>query len=200
MIEPVSSLPIVAQYRHKKAATTSIMQPSSSFSMFLLVSIVLHTSTALPLMKYLSPEEKSEDGELTTALAEIRPELDDDLPYIRYGTVMPVLKVVLTPIGRMVQPMIEQWIADRFGPYIDSIGRAVEGVSRYATDNLSFQTGDTYYTKSDLIDGYGYNSLIINLPSGKTMTVLTSKSKRKLDIFDELPQLSEALNEVRKLK
>lgn len=99
-----------------------------------------------------------------------------------------------------MQPLIEQWIADRFGPYIDTIGRTVEGVSRYATDNLSFQTGDVYYTKSDLVEGYGYNSLLVNLPGGKTMTVLTTKSTRKLDIIEELPQVSESLNEVRNIE
>ncbi|XP_062551718.1 uncharacterized protein LOC134216978 isoform X2 [Armigeres subalbatus] len=173
------------------------MQSSSVLCLFLMATI--STSRALPILEYLNLENRSSDSEQTTAIAEVRPEDIEDLPFIRYETVMPVLKVVLTPIGRLMQPLIEQWLADRFGPYIDTIGRAVEGVSRYATDNLSFQSGDIYYTKSDLINGYGYHSLLISLPSGKTLTVLTHKSKRKLDIVDELPHVSEALNEVRSI-
>nr|XP_029714911.1 uncharacterized protein LOC109416541 isoform X1 [Aedes albopictus] len=173
-------------------------QLPSVLCIFLLIT--LHTSRAIPLMEYFLPESQPSDPEQTTAVAQYRQDDTEDLPLIRYETVLPVLKVVLTPIGRLMQPLIEQWIADRFGPYIDTIGRTVEGVSRYATDNLSFQTGDVYYTKSDLVEGYGYNSLLVNLPGGKTMTVLTTKSTRKLDIIEELPQVSESLNEVRNIE
>ncbi|XP_055545666.1 uncharacterized protein LOC129730390 [Wyeomyia smithii] len=170
------------------------------------LTICIHTISPLPLLDYFSSEPTSNSlpnnaTENSTALAEVHPVDDDARNYlINYDTVLPVLKVVLTPIGRMFQPMIEQWLADRFGPYIDSIGRAVEGISRYATDNINFQTGDTYYTKHDLLDGYGYNSLIITLASGRTFTVLTHKSNRKFNILDEFPQMSEAINEVRKLQ
>ncbi|XP_053692117.1 uncharacterized protein LOC128740583 [Sabethes cyaneus] len=170
------------------------------------LAIYIHASSSLPLLDYFSsdPTESramsSDDAENSTAVAEVDPTDDGaSTALIRYDTVMPVLKVVLTPIGRMFQPIIEQWLADRFGPYIDSIGRAVEGISRYATDNFSFQTGDTYYTKHDLLDGYGYNSLIITLASGRTFTILTHKSNRKMNILDEFPHLTEALNEVRNL-
>ncbi|EAT37753.1 AAEL010291-PA [Aedes aegypti] len=163
----------------------------------LLVS--LHKTGALPLMQYFNLENPSSDSEQTTAITEYRQDEVDNQPMIQYETVMPVLKIVLTPIGRLMQPLIEQWLEYQFGPYINTIGRAMEGVSRYATDNLSFQPGDVYYTKSDLVEGYGYNSLLINLPAGKTLTVLTHKSKQKLDIIEELPQVSDSLNEVRKL-
>ncbi|XP_058815111.1 uncharacterized protein LOC131678801 [Topomyia yanbarensis] len=182
------------------------MISSKLFCVLLLFTIYVQKSSTFPLLDYFNSDP---DGnpvardveETSTALAEIATESDSPRgPLIQYDTVVPVLKVVLTPIGRILQPLIERWIADRLGPYVESIGRAMEGFSRFATEHVSFQTGDTYYTKSDLIDGYGYNSLIITLASGRTFTVLTHKSNRKMNILDEFPQLSEALNEVRKLQ
>uniref|UniRef100_A0A182FYP2 Uncharacterized protein n=2 Tax=Anopheles albimanus TaxID=7167 RepID=A0A182FYP2_ANOAL len=59
---------------------------------------------------------------------------------------VPVLQMILTPIGRMVWPRVEQWFADTFGSYLDSANRAIESIAQYATDNISFQTGDVYYS------------------------------------------------------
>lgn len=60
---------------------------------------------------------------------------------LRYDTMIPVLQMILTPIGRMVWPRVEQWFSDTFGSYLDSANRAIESMAQYATDNISFQTG-----------------------------------------------------------
>ncbi|KAL1399598.1 hypothetical protein pipiens_008084 [Culex pipiens pipiens] len=179
------------------------MKSSKLLSVIILAAFCIQSSRALPLLDYFTSEPLRDGGSGEPD----QPQSDStdvgsyaDSPMIRYDTVVPVLRVVLTPIGRMLQPMIERWLVARFGPYIETVGRALESFSNFATENVSFQTGDTYYTKSDLVDGYGYNSLIINLPSGRSITVLTHKSSRKLNILDEFPQLTEALNEVRKLQ
>ncbi|XP_055600563.1 uncharacterized protein LOC129749568 [Uranotaenia lowii] len=178
------------------------MNTTKTLLVALVLTVFINAVVSKPLFSFFdpepSPESRDDDAQATTDLIRLSEEESSSL--IRYDTVVPVLKVVLTPIGRMLQPMIEQWLVDRFGAYIDTIGRTMESFARFATETVSFQTGDTYYTKSDLIDGHGYNSLIINLPSGRTLTVLTHKSNRRLNILDEFPQLSEALNEVRKLQ
>ncbi|XP_055643747.1 uncharacterized protein LOC129779963 [Toxorhynchites rutilus septentrionalis] len=174
------------------------MYSTRLFCVILFFLVATRSSSAFPILDYFNYDiaPSARDGEQPSATMM---ELSQYRSLLHFDTFIPVMKIILAPIGRMMQPMIEQWIEDYFGAYIDSIGRAVENISRFATDNISFQPGDTYYTKDDLLNGYGYNSLIINLPSGKTVTVLTHRSSSKLNILDEFPQLSEAFNEVRKL-
>ncbi|XP_040169474.1 uncharacterized protein LOC120903878 [Anopheles arabiensis] len=154
-------------------------------------------ANGLPLWDYLTGINTSDDSSATAGL--IEPREDNAKSLVRYDTMVPVLQVILTPIGRMVWPRVEQWFSGLFGAYLDSANRAIDTLSQYATENISFQTGDVYYTKNDMIDGHGHQSLIVTLPSGRTITVLTFKSKSKFNILDEFPQLSEAQNEVREL-
>uniref|UniRef100_A0A182N8S0 Uncharacterized protein n=1 Tax=Anopheles dirus TaxID=7168 RepID=A0A182N8S0_9DIPT len=163
--------------------------------------LVVPCANGLPLWDYLTGVDTTEDSVVADGaeleLTESRQ--DTSKPLLRYDTMVPVLQVILTPIGRMVWPRVEQWFSGLFGAYLDSANRAIDTISQYATENISFQTGDVYYTKSDMIDGHGHQSLIITLPSGRTITVLTFKTKGKFNILDEFPQLSEAQNEVREL-
>uniref|UniRef100_A0A182VSX0 Uncharacterized protein n=1 Tax=Anopheles minimus TaxID=112268 RepID=A0A182VSX0_9DIPT len=163
--------------------------------------LVVPCTNGLPLWDYLTGVDTAEESAVTdtTTVELIETRQDDAKPLLRYDTMMPILQVILTPIGRMVWPRVEQWVSGIFGAYLDSANRAIDTISQYATENISFQTGDVYYTKSDMIDGRGHQSLIITLPSGRTITVLTFKTKSKFNIFDEFPQLSETQNEVREL-
>uniref|UniRef100_A0A182QIQ8 Uncharacterized protein n=1 Tax=Anopheles farauti TaxID=69004 RepID=A0A182QIQ8_9DIPT len=156
----------------------------------------------LPIWDYLTGTQPADEDTPVADGTEVdllQSRQDNSKPLLRYDTMVPVLQVILTPIGRMVWPRVEQWFSGLFGAYLDSANRAIDTISQYATENISFQTGDVYYTKSDMIDGRGHQSLIITLPSGRTITVLTFKSKGKFNILDEFPQLSEAQNEVREL-
>uniref|UniRef100_A0A182JTC8 Uncharacterized protein n=1 Tax=Anopheles christyi TaxID=43041 RepID=A0A182JTC8_9DIPT len=166
-----------------------------------LLLLSLPCTNGLPLWDYFTGIDTSEGsaGTDTTTMERTEPRDDSAKSLLRYDTMVPVLQVILTPIGRMVWPRVEQWFSGLFGAYLDGANRAIDTISQYATENISFQTGDVYYTKSDMIDGHGHQSLIITLPSGRTITVLTFKSKSKFNIFDEFPQLTEAQNEVREL-
>ncbi|XP_035909499.1 uncharacterized protein LOC118511026 [Anopheles stephensi] len=164
--------------------------------------LIVPSANGLPLWDYFTGVDTTEDkaaGMDTTTMELIEPRQDYSKPLLRYDTVVPILQVVLTPIGRMLWPRVEQWVSGLFGAYLDSANRAIDSISQYATENISFQTGDVYYTKSDMIDGHGHQSLIITLPSGRTITVLTFKTKSKFNVFEEFPQLSETQNEVREL-
>uniref|UniRef100_A0A182SLF7 Uncharacterized protein n=1 Tax=Anopheles maculatus TaxID=74869 RepID=A0A182SLF7_9DIPT len=81
----------------------------------------------------------------TTTMDLIEPRQDYSKPLLRYDTVVPILQVILTPIGRMVWPRVEQWVSGLFGAYLDSANRAIDSISQYATENISFQTGLTTY-------------------------------------------------------
>ncbi|XP_050083466.1 uncharacterized protein LOC126570055 [Anopheles aquasalis] len=171
----------------------------------LLLLVLVPLCNGLPLWNFLSGTEVSRDV-ADNAAGEI--DLGDSqatadgrtIRILSYNTMVPALQMILTPIGRMVWPRVEQWFSDTFGSYLDSANRAIENIAQYATDNISFQTGDVYYTKSDMINGHGYQSLIVTLPSGRTVTILTFKSKNKFNVFEEFPQLTDAQNEVRKIE
>ncbi|XP_053673914.1 uncharacterized protein LOC128724174 [Anopheles nili] len=175
----------------------------STFVVAASVMLVLFVpcSNCLPIWDYFSGTESPGKGTLAdgTEIELIESRQDSSKPLLRYDTMVPVLQVILTPIGRMVWPRIEQWFSGLFGAYLNSANRAIDTIAQYATENISFRTGDVYYTKNDLIDGHGHQSLIITLPSGRTFTVLTFKTKSKFNVLDEFPQLNEAHNEVRSL-
>ncbi|XP_052863915.1 uncharacterized protein LOC128270545 [Anopheles cruzii] len=165
-----------------------------------IIVIFVPICTGLPLWNFFNRTngfaDIPESGEVSGKMLD---DSDDLRPLLRYDTVVPILQMIVTPIGRMMWPRVEQWFSEIFGAYLDSANRAIENITQFATDNVSFQKGDTYYTKSDMIDGHGYQSLIVTLPSGRKITVLTFKTKSKFNVFEEFPQLSESQNEVREL-
>ncbi|XP_058056253.1 uncharacterized protein LOC131207647 [Anopheles bellator] len=185
---------------HQCSIYVNRAQHSTAITACVIILIFVPICTGLPLWNFFNRTDGLADiPESGVVSSKVLDDSDDLKPLLRYDTVVPILQVIFTPIGRMVWPRVEQWFSEIFGAYLDSANRAIENMAQFATDNISFQKGDTYYAKSDMIDGHGHQSLIVTLPSGRTITVLTFKTKSKFNVFEEFPQLSESQNEVRKL-